>query len=250
MWKSRLLLSLLLVAAVHVQAMTVFPIDVAKQTDEADLIFIGTVVDSESVPVKDRTFAFTYVTFLVEETLKGSVDGGVVTLRFGGGKAGPVRFEIGGAPKFETGGRHLLFVLANDRYVIPLSGGPQGKLNLVRHPETQEELLTDDAGRLIDGLRELNWVRSGLSIDLGGQLQRPERVAEVVSQEGVTVVLDQPDPDARPVPAAQVLDELRALIQSRAFGPGFKRNGTVQSASPANVPATDPHRIAVGPEAQ
>lgn len=249
MWKSRLVLLLLLVAAVRVQAMTVFPIDVAKQVDEADLIFIGTVVDDQSVPVKDRTFAFTYVTFLVEETLKGSVDGGAVTLRFAGGKAGPVRYSIG-APKFENGGRHLLFVVGNERYFIPLSGAPQGKLNLVRHPETQEELLTDDDGRLIGGLRELNWVRSGLVIDMGGQLQRPERVAEVVSQEGVTVVLDQPDPDAEPVPASQVLGELRALIQSRAFGPAFKRSGTVQSASPANVPTTDPHRIAMQPEAQ
>ena len=252
MWKSRLLLSLLLTAAVHVHASTVIPTDVATQVDEADLIFIGTVIGTEAVPVKDGSFAFTYVTFAVEETLKGAADGPTLTLRVAGGKIASqrVKVEISGGPQFQTGGRHLLFVMGNDRYGIPLAGGPQGKLNLVRHPVTQEEILTDGAGRVIDGLSEKNWVRSELRIDRGGQLQRPERVAEVLSQEGVTIVLDQPNPDAEAAPASKAIAELRALIQSRAFAPGLKRSAAVRSASPANVPATDLDRAVVRPQAQ
>jgi hypothetical protein len=244
MWKSRLLLPLLLAVGVHVHASTVVPIDVATQVDEADLIFIGTVVGTESAAVKDNTFAYTYVTFAIEETLKGAADGPMVTLRVAGGRipARRVRVDIAGAPVFEAGGRHLLFVKGNDRLAFPFSGGPQGKLNLVRHPVTQEELLTDDAGRVLDGVRDANWVRNGLSIDLGGQLQRPQRVAEVISQEGVTVTLDQPDPNVEAAPASKVLAELRALIQSRAFAPQFARGPAVKSASPANVPASDPDR--------
>lgn len=251
MRKTRLLL-LLLAAAVHIHASTVIPIDVETQVDEAELIFIGTVIGAQSVPVKDESFAFTYVTFDVQETLKGVADGPTLTLRVAGGKipSQRVEVEIHGAPKFETGARHLLFVMGNDRWGIPLSGGPQGAFKLVRHPVTQEEILTDGAGRLIDGVRATKWVRSGLSIDLGGQLRRPEHVAEVISQEGVTVVLDQPDPDAEAVPASQVLAELRALIQSRSFAPEFRRASVVQSASPANVPATDPDRALVRPHAQ
>lgn len=249
MRKSRLLFALLLAAAVHVHASTVIPTDVATQVDRADLIFIGTVIGSESVPVRDGSFAYTYVTFDVEETLKGSTAGPVLTLRIAGGQAGRHLIEIAGAPKFERGGRHVLFVQDNDRHPIPLLGGPQGKLNLVRDPVTQEEIVTDDAGRVIDGLLGKNWVRNGLRIDRGGQLQRPERVAEVLSQEGLTVVLDQPDPAASAVPASQVLAGLRALIQSRAFAPEFRRGAAVQSASPANVPATDPDREAVRPVA-
>jgi len=252
MKKSRLLLALFLVAALHAGATTVVPIDVARQVDQAELIFIGTVIGTESVPVKDQTFAFTYVTFAVEETLKGAADGPTFTLRTAGGKIPSRRVEVGisGAPQFETGGRHLLFVMGNDRWGMPYSGGPQGKLDLVRDAVTQEEILTDDAGRVIDGLRDLNWIRGGLWIDRGGQLRRPERVAEVVSQEGVTVVLDQPDPAAEAVPASKVLAELRALIRERSFAPEFKRTAVVKSASPANVPATDPDRLAARAEAQ
>jgi len=249
MWKSRLRLSLLLAAAVHARASTVIPTDVGRQVDASDLIFIGTVVGTEAVAVKDGSFAYTYVTFNIEETLKGSLDGGPLTLRVAGGKVGSETFSIGGGPVFETGGRHLLFVRGNDRSPVPLSGGPQGKLNFVRDPVTQEELLADEGGRVIDGLREKHWVRNGLRIDLGGQVVRPERVAEIVSQEGMTVVLDQPDPDARLVPASEVIAELRTLIQSRSFAPEFKRTA-VQSASPANVPETDPVRATVRKEAQ
>jgi len=249
MWKSRLLLSLLLTAAVHVHASTVIPMDVAAQVDEADLIFIGTVVGTENVPVKDGTFAFTYVTFHIEETLKGSMGAAPLTLRVAGGKARGHVYSIGGGPEFETGKRHLLFVLGNDRYAIPLSGGSQGKLNFVRDPVTQEELLADEAGRVIDGLRQKNWVRGALRIDRGGQVQRPEGVAELVSQSGVTVVLEQPDAGAQTVPASRVIAELRELIRSRAFAPEFQRTA-VQSASPANVPATDPDRAPVAAHAQ
>lgn len=241
MRKSRVLLSLLLTAAVHVHASTVIPIDVAAQVDEADLIFIGTVVGMENVPVKDGTYAFTYVTFHIEETLKGSSSAAPLTLRVAGGKARGHVFSIGGGPEFETGGRHLLFVVGNDRYAIPFSGGSQGKLNFMRDPVTQEEILVDEAGRVIDGLREKNWLHSALRLDRGGQLQRPERVAEVVSESGVRVVLEQPDADARTVPASRVIASLRALIQSRAFRPEFRR-AAVKSASPANVPSTDPDR--------
>lgn len=249
MWKSRLLLSLLLAAAVHARASTVIPVDVGKQVDEADLIFIGTVVGTENVPVKDGSYAFTYVTFNVEETLKGDIGGAPLTLRVAGGKIGNQTFSLGDVPEFETGGRHLLFVRGNDRSPVPFSGGPQGKLTFVRDPVTQEELLADEGRRVIDGLRDRNWVRNGLRIDLGGQVQRPERVAEVISQEGVTVTLDQPDPNARMVPASEVIAELRELIQSRTFAPEFKR-ATARSASPANVPETDPARVVVRKEAQ
>lgn len=237
MGKSKLLLSvLLLFAAVHGQASIFMPVDVATQVDQADLIFIGTVVGEESVPVKDGTFAYTYVTFLVDETLKGAAGGPTLTLRLAGGGA----ISVGGVPRFRSGGRHLLFVQDNDRNPFPLVGGPQGKLDLIEHPETRELVVADAKGFLIGGLRGKEWSRGGLQIDRFGRLRRPERVAEVVSQEGVTVTLDQPRVDERIVPASRVLAALRALIQGRAFAPEFRRGAVVHSASPTNVPDTAP----------
>ncbi len=240
MWKSRLFLSLLLLVAVHVQGATLMPIDVATQVDQADLIFSGTVIGVESVPVRDRSFAFTYVTFQVDETLKGAADGPFLTLRFGGGHADGMGYSVSGVPRFAPGGRHVLFVRGNDRLMLPLAGDARGKLDLVAHPVTREPMVVEHRGYVIDGLRDNEWSLSGLKIDALGQFERPERVAEVVAQEGVTVTFDQPVVSEETVPAARVLEELRALIQSRAFAPEFRRVAVVRSASPANVPATAP----------
>ncbi len=241
MWKSRLLLSLLLFAAVQVQASLFIRLDVATLVDESDLIFSGTVIGMESVPVKDGSWAYTYVTFDVEETFKGAVRGRTLTLRTAGGDAGPWVYEIAGAPKFAVGGRHVLFVQGNDRFEVPIVGGPQGMLDLVAHPVTQETIVVDHAGRAIDGLREKNWVQNGLALDAQRQLRRREPIARVVSQEGVRVELDARDTEPQMVetaaPASEVLKELRAMVKSRAFAPTYRRSGIVESASPANVPA-------------
>lgn len=240
MWKFRLLLSLLLVAAVQAHALTVVPVDVATQVDRAELIFVGKVVEVRSVPVTDGSFAYTYVTFDVEETLKGAAAAPLLTLRFDGGEAGGFVYEIAGAPKFKAGGRHLLFVEGNDRYMMPLTGGPQGKLDLVAHPVTQEPIVVDGAGHAIGGLEEKNWSRSGLQLDRGGAIRRPQSAARVVSAEGVKVEIEEEVVKESAPAASEVLGELRALIQSRTFAPEFKRAAAVQSASPANVPDTSP----------
>lgn len=241
MWKSRLLLSLILVAAVQVQASLFTKLDVATLVDESDLIFAGTVIGTQSVPVKDGSFAYTYVTFDVEETFKGAVRGRTLTLRTAGGETGRWVYEIAGAPKFAVGDRHVLFVQGNDRFHVPIVGGPQGKLDLVAHPVTQETIVVDHAGQAIDGLRDKNWVRNGLALDAKRQLRKREPIARVVSQEGVRVELDARDVEPQMVeeaaPASQVLKELRTLVKSRASAPTYRRSGIVESASPSNVPA-------------
>src|SRR5918998_2559927 len=88
---SRALLSLLFIAVLQYPAgaSSVRSVGLAEQVDRAELIFVGTVVGIESVPVKDGSFAFTYVTFDVQETLKGAAAGPTLTLRFAGGDAPP-----------------------------------------------------------------------------------------------------------------------------------------------------------------
>ena len=237
MWKTRLWLALLLLGAVHLRASTVIPTNVARQVDEADLIFVGTVTELKTVPTKDGSFAWTYVTLSVDETLKGSSSAPLLTLRTAGGRVGNYEYEVAGAPAFKEGGRHVLFILGNDRYGIPFSGGPQGKLNLVSHPVTQEEIVVDDLGRVIDGIREGRFTRNGMKIGANGELHKPQAVAQVLSEEGVTVTLDQPPSGDEAAPAWQVLGELRELIQKRAFAKDFRRSAAVESASPENAPA-------------
>lgn len=236
-WKSRLWSALLLVAALQLNASSVIPTDVVRQVDEADLIFVGTVTETKSVPTKDGTFAWTYVTLSVDETLKGSTSAPTLTLRMAGGQVGNRVVEVAGGPAFQEGGRHLLFILGNDRNGIPLSGGPQGKLNLVSHPVTQEEIVVDEVGRVIDGIRDGRFTRNGMKIDANGELQKPQAVAQVISEEGVKITLHQAEAKDETAPASQILAELRELIQERAFAKDFRRTAAVESASPENVPS-------------
>ena len=238
MWKSRLWLALLLVAAVHLQASSVIPTDVSRQVDEADLIFVGTVTETKAVPTKDGSFAWTYVTLSVDETLKGSSSAPTLTLRMAGGRVGDSVYEVAGGPAFKEGGRHVLFILGNDRNGIPLSGGPQGKLNLVSHPVTQEEIVVDEIGYVIDGVRDGKFTRNGMRVEPNGELHRPQAVAQVLSEEGVKVTLEQPQASEEAASAWQVIEELRELIQKRAFAKDFRRAAAVESASPEHVPAT------------
>jgi hypothetical protein len=248
-WKTSLL-PLLFVAVFFTQpagGTTVLPVSLTEQVDRAELIFVGTVVGIESVPVKDGSFAFTYVTFDVQETLKGTASGGVLTLRFAGGDAAPWVYEVAHGPRFQAGGKHLLFVEGNDRNLVPLVGFHQGKFDIEPDPVTQEPVLVDHGRRAVDGVREANWSHRAGQRDARGQGRARQPHAVVVSEEGVDVELLEPEEESEgdaPRPASQVLEDLRSLIRNRSFLADFRRADPVQSASPANVPATLQYRPA------
>lgn len=245
MKKSKLLLCslLLTMAAFSAGATTILPVDLGKLVDDADLIFVGTVIARESVPTADNTYAFTYVTFDVEQTLKGAPRSGkTITLRFAGGEAGTNIFEVTGAPTFRVGGQHMLFVEGNDKLGVPLVGWFQGKLDLVAHPVTQEPMFVDHAGRAIDGVQGNGWRRDGLRLNKDGSLKTlpAEAQAEVVSQEGVRIELEKPARvKEHAAPIGSVLAELRAFINKRkASSASFRNTQFAESASKSNVPAT------------
>jgi len=241
LWKRLLCVSVMVVMAASAGATTVLPVDLASMVDSADLIFVGTVIGSESVPTKDGSYAFTYVTFDVEQALKGVPRAGkTVTLRLAGGQVGSDVFTVEGAPAFALGGRHLLFVEGNDRYLVPLVGMFQGKLDFVESPTSHEPILVDYAGNAVDGIGAKNWHRGGMKLNRDGSLRQPEGAgAAVVSEQGVKIRIEQPKLVDHATPAGQILGQLRAYINSRkASSPGFKNTQFVDSASKANVPAT------------
>jgi len=239
--KSKLLfplLVLLVLMQLPVRASTGLKLDLATQIDQADLIFAGTVQSMESVPTGDGKFAFTYVTFSVEQTFKGAAPGPVITLRFAGGEAPPNIFEVTGAPAFAVGGKHLLFVEGNGRMLVPLTGWEWGKIDIVDDPVTRQQILVDHAKRAIDGIEGADWKRGRLALNADG-LFRTAPAAAVVSEQGVKIVLDEAT--AHPVRqrAANVLGQLDALVASRrATSKTFRQAPMVVSASKADVPAT------------
>jgi hypothetical protein len=240
--KKLLLFSLLVAMAVPAGATSMPPVDLGTLADRAELIFVGTVISTESVPTKQGDYAFTYVTFDIDQALKGiSRSGKTITLRFAGGQAGADLYEVHGAPKFAVGGKHLLFVRANDRSLVPLVGWFQGKLDIVPNPITQQPMLVDYAGHAVDGVGAGHWRKGGLKLDKNGALRQPRDVgASVVSENGVRVELPKPEQLVdRAEPVGKVLAELRAFINGRkGTSPKWKESQFVESASKSNVPDT------------
>lgn len=242
MWKKLFVFSLLLALVVPAGATTVRPVDLGSMVDRAELIFVGTVVGSESVPTGDGSYAFTYVTFDIEQTLKGASRGGkLITLRFAGGEVGEHVFEVSGAPKFAQGGRHLLFVEGNERDGVPVIGWYQGKLDIVDHPLSRQPIVVDHSGRAIDGVKGNGWHRGGLKLGRDGAIAPPrDSGVSVVSEQGVRIVLEKPAKvveDAAPL--GNVLSDLRAFIATRkASSKAFRSTQFVESASKAKVPAS------------
>lgn len=221
------------------RATTLLHQDLADLVDQAELIFVGTVLHVEPVPTGDGAFAFTYVTFAHEDELKGSARDRELTLRFAGGEFLEVAYEIVGAPRFLPGGRHLLFVEGNGRLGVPLVGWGQGKLDFVAHPLSGEAILVDFRGQGVAGLAGGEWQKAG-PLTADGFLREPrEPGIAVLSQEGVEITLDDPATElaGEPAPAAEVVEALRAYVQARSSkAPSFQTPQVVESASPADVP--------------
>jgi hypothetical protein len=135
-----LLLSLALVAALRrSQATTVIPPTFDELVAQAEVIFQGQVtnVKSEWVGEGGQRHIVSYVTFKVEETLKGS-PGQSYTMRMLGGTVDGETMAVSDAPKFKVGDQDILFVQNNGSQFIPLVGIMHGRFHVKRDGAGQE----------------------------------------------------------------------------------------------------------------
>ncbi|MBX2803465.1 MAG: hypothetical protein KTR31_37640 [Myxococcales bacterium] len=109
----------------------------AGRVDAAHVAFVGRVVSKEHrdvhLPGHGRV-PHTFVTFEVEDPVKGGVVGETATLRFVGGPTedGSVSLTVSGVPEFRVGERDLLFVREdNGRTLCPLVQCEAGRLEVV-----------------------------------------------------------------------------------------------------------------------
>ena len=80
-----------------IEAGTVVAYNLEQMTDRADLIFTGQVLDKRAEWNADRTRIYTFVTFEVDDYLKGGNAARVTTVRLLGGQVGPYLAMGGGA---------------------------------------------------------------------------------------------------------------------------------------------------------
>jgi hypothetical protein len=119
----------------------------------AEAIFQGTVTDVQSQWVGEggQRHIVSYVTFEVEESLKGT-PGARYTMRMLGGTVGDETMEISDAPKFKVGDRDILFVENNGTQFIPLVGIMYGRFQVQRTQES-DAVLTNEGEAVADVAR-------------------------------------------------------------------------------------------------
>jgi hypothetical protein len=113
-------------------AVTLRLMNLGELTLQADLIFSGRVTKSESRWNELRTTIWTYVTFSIQEMIKGDAPGTEITLRLPGGTivAEDIRLRVGGVPEFTAGEEALIFCSLDPAMKCPIIGWLQGRFTL------------------------------------------------------------------------------------------------------------------------
>jgi hypothetical protein len=138
------------------EATTVIPPTFDQLVDEAELIFQGTCTDVKSQWVGEggERHIVTYVTFKVEDALKGT-PGDSYTIRMLGGTVDGTTMEVTDTPKFKVGKRDILFVQQNGKQFVPLVGIMHGRYRVEQDQATGHEVILDDHGRGVSDVAKL-----------------------------------------------------------------------------------------------
>ena len=138
------------------QATTVIAPNFDELVDQAQLIFQGTVTETQSQWAGEggNRRIVTYVTFKVDEAIKGE-PGATYTLRMLGGTVDGQTMEVTDAPKFKVGDRDIVFVENNGSQFIPLVGIMHGRFKVAKDKVTGRELVMNNAGHPVHDVAEL-----------------------------------------------------------------------------------------------
>lgn len=134
-----LLLAGLTVSVRTAQATTVIPPTFDELVAQAEVIFQGDVTDVKSQWVGEgaQRHIVSYVTFKVEDALKGT-PGQSYTIRMLGGTVDGETMGVSDAPKFKVGDKDILFVQNNGSQFVPLVGIMHGRFHVKRDQGGQE----------------------------------------------------------------------------------------------------------------
>jgi hypothetical protein len=136
---------LLLAAFSAAQATTVIPPTFDELVDQAQVIFQGNVTDVKSQWTGEgaQRCIVSYVTFAVEDSLKGDA-GQAYTIRMLGGTVDGESMGVADAPKFKVGDKDILFVENNGSQFVPLVGIMHGRFRVEKNPSGQEVVATNE----------------------------------------------------------------------------------------------------------
>ncbi|MDQ6654879.1 MAG: hypothetical protein M3Y80_03585 [Verrucomicrobiota bacterium] len=154
--RSLFFLAVILLAVRGVQATTVIPPTFDQLVGQAQLIFQGSVTDVKSQWIGEgaQRHIVTYVTFQIEDSLKGDA-GSSYTIRMLGGTVGDQTMEVSDSPKFKVGDDDILFVENNGSQFIPLVGIMHGRFHVQKDAQTNADVVTSEHGEPLGDLSKL-----------------------------------------------------------------------------------------------
>ena len=151
-----LLSCLVLLALPSTRATTVIPPTFDELVTNAEMIFEGTVTTMRSEWTgqgADRHIV-TYVSFKIEDAIKGT-PGDEYTIRMFGGTVDGQTMEVTDAPRFKAGDRDILFVEHNGTQFIPLVGIMHGRFHVLPDETGVNEKIAKDNGAPLANVAKL-----------------------------------------------------------------------------------------------
>ena len=124
--------ALVAAASVGVGATSFEPVTFNDLVTQADVIFVGQVVDVRpyTLETRERTIVKTRVTFRVDDPLYGTTSL-VEVFDFLGGETAELGMRVEGMPTFAVGDRRVVFA-RRDRGISPIVGFSQGLMRVVQ----------------------------------------------------------------------------------------------------------------------
>ena len=124
--------SLYLFAFSSASATTILGMDIDKVAADAEFVFEGSVIDSETRQDSSSGIISTYVTFQINDIIKGHYTGDSVELKFMGGVFNGQIVQVSGMRIPEIAEQGIYFVESMSRDLInPLIGWSQGHFIIV-----------------------------------------------------------------------------------------------------------------------
>jgi hypothetical protein len=156
--KIKYLLPLILVGVAFLRstATTVIPPTFEQLVQQAEVIFQGTVTNVRSVWDGEgaQRHINTYVSFQVEDNVKGNA-GASYTIRMLGGTVGDETMEVTDTPRFNVGDRDILFVEHNYDQFVPLVGIKHGRFHVQHDEQTGRDVVLNGEGEPVRDLAKV-----------------------------------------------------------------------------------------------
>tara|TARA_R110002049_G_scaffold108853_11_gene257414 strand:- start:942 stop:1646 length:705 start_codon:yes stop_codon:yes gene_type:complete len=126
-------------------ATSVLQLDIEQLLNDAAVIFEGEVIASEARWNEDNTYISTWVTFRVDDVIKGEMSSDTITQSFAGGSVGDTRLQVSGMVYPQVGEKGIYFIENPDRpQVNPMVGWGQGHFKVQTDAQGTERMLTEN----------------------------------------------------------------------------------------------------------